>query len=109
VVLGLAAAAVAAFVVAGRGARSETSSIADVVTSAPAQAGTAVAEANLRSAIASMQAYRAINGTYAGASLPGSGVRVVRADAAGSGIEATAAGATTSARGPAGTVAAGPC
>jgi hypothetical protein len=93
---------VAGFVLVGRSTRSQTASVAQVVTSLPGLAGAAVAEANLQSAIASLQSYYAVNGTYAGATVSDAAIRVVTADATGYCIETTVDGQTASDRGPGG-------
>jgi hypothetical protein len=103
------AAGVVAFVLLGRSANKETSSVAQVVTGAPAEAGVGVAEANLQTAANDMQGYFVANGTYAGATVDVPNVQVVTADATGYCIQSTVAGQTASDRGPGGTPAPGGC
>jgi hypothetical protein len=76
------------------------------VTQMIGQANSAVAAANFEQADAAMQAFYAQSGTYAGATLPpGTGVALVRADAASYCLEAGAEHET----GPGGTAQPGPC
>ena len=80
------------------------------VTSAEARAETTAAAANFQGVAASLQAWFAENGTYAGASLPpGSGVVLARADTSGYCLQTTAGAVVEHEVGPAGQPQAGPC
>lgn len=81
------------------------------VTQAIAQASTAVAATNFQGADAALQAFFAQSGTYAGATLPpGTGVVLVRADAASYCLQATAADGTAQhENGPGGRALPGAC
>ena len=77
---------------------------------AQTQATAAVSTLNFTQAGAELEAFRAENGTYAGAVLPASfGVTLARADAASYCLQAGVGGATQHFTGPGGPVAAGPC
>ena len=77
---------------------------------AETEATAAVSTLNFTQAGAELEAFRAENGTYAGAVLPASfGVTLARADAASYCLQAGVGGATQHFTGPGGPVAAGPC
>jgi hypothetical protein len=69
VVGALAVSAVAAVVHIGRGAASETKTVAHVATTMPAEISKGAAAANVRSAIPSLEAFYAEHGTYGGADI----------------------------------------
>lgn len=79
------------------------------VEAAESSASAGVAAANLQSAATTLEASRAASGTYAGTSLDGLGVRLVRADAASYCVEAGTGAATTHLAGPGGRPSPGPC
>jgi hypothetical protein len=80
------------------------------VTSAEARAETTAAATNFQGFVASLQAWFAENGTYAGATLPaGSGVVLARADSSGYCLQRTAGGVVEHEVGPGGQPQAGPC
>jgi hypothetical protein len=80
------------------------------VTSAEARAETTAAAANFAGVTASLQAWFAENGTYAGAALPpGSGVVLARADTSGYCLQTTAGTAVEHEAGPGGQPQPGPC
>jgi predicted deacylase len=80
------------------------------VTSAEARAETTAAATNFQGVVASLQAWFAENGAYAGASLPpGSGVVLARADTSGYCLQTTAGGVVEHEVGPGGQPQAGPC
>jgi hypothetical protein len=80
------------------------------VTSAEARAETTAAAANFQGVVASLQAWFAENGTYAGATLPpGSGVVLARADTSGYCLQTTAGAVVEHEVGPGGQPQAGPC
>lgn len=80
------------------------------VTSAEARAETTAAATNFQGVVASLQAWFAENGTYAGAALPpGSGVVLVRADTNGYCLQTTAGTAVEHEAGPGGQPQPGPC
>jgi hypothetical protein len=69
----------------------------------------AAAATALQQASSALDQSRALNGTYAGASLGGFGVRVVRADASGYCIQTASNGSLFHLAGPGGTPAPGGC
>lgn len=80
------------------------------VTRIEAQASSTVAAANFQGAVQALQASYAANGTYAGAALPaGSGVTLVRADAAGYCLQSVVGTDVEHVLGPNGQPQAGPC
>jgi hypothetical protein len=80
------------------------------VTSAEARAETTAAVASFQGVVASLQAWFAENGTYAGAVLPpGSGVVLARADSNGYCLQTTAGTAVEHELGPGGQPQPGPC
>ena len=80
------------------------------VTSAEARAETTAAATNFQGVAASLQAWFAENGTYAGAGLPpGSGVVLARADTSGYCLQTTAGAVVEHEVGPGGQPQAGPC
>jgi len=80
------------------------------VTSAEARAETTAAATNFQGVVASLQAWFAENGTYAGATLPpGSGVVLARADSSGYCLQTTAGAVVEHEVGPGGQPQAGPC
>jgi hypothetical protein len=83
---------------------------APVVTHAETQAQAFTAATNLEGAAPVLQAWYAANGTYAGVTLPpGSGVALVRADAASYCLQTSDATSVMHENGPSGTAQAGPC
>jgi hypothetical protein len=80
---------------------------------APAQhieaAGQAASALTFRQAEVQLEQFRALNGTYAGASLAGFDVTLVRADASSYCLQAGSATTTSHLAGPDGTSTAGPC
>jgi hypothetical protein len=77
---------------------------------AEAQAKEAVGSLNFAQAATELEAFRAENGTYAGAVLPPSfGVTLAQADAASYCLQAGLGGSLQHFAGPGGTAAAGPC
>ena len=104
----LAALAVAAYFYAAQMRDSGPTSPA--VTSAEARAETTAAATTFQGVVASLQAWFAENGTYAGAALPpGSGVVLVRADTNGYCLQTTAGAAVEHEVGPSGVPQPGPC
>ena len=80
------------------------------VTSAEARAETTAAATNFQGVVASLQAWFAENGTYAGAALPpGSGVVLARADTNGYCLQTAAGTAVEHEVGPGGQPQPGPC
>jgi hypothetical protein len=80
------------------------------VTSVEARAETTAAATNFQGVVASLQAWFAENGTYAGATLPpGSGVVLARADSSGYCLQTTAGSVVEHEVGPGGQPQAGPC
>jgi len=80
------------------------------VTTAEARAETTAAAANFQGVTASLQAWFAENGTYAGAVLPpGSGVVFARADMSGYCLQTSAGDAVEHEVGPGGQPQPGPC
>jgi hypothetical protein len=69
VVGALAVSAVAAVVHIGRGATSETKTVASVATTMPAEIAKQAAAANVRSATPSLEAFHADHGTHGGADI----------------------------------------
>ena len=69
----------------------------------------AAAATALQQASTALDQSHALNGSYAGASLAGFGVTLVRADAAGYCIQTTSNGSVFHLAGPGGTIAAGAC
>ena len=81
-----------------------------VATHAESQASSEVATANFQSAAATVEAYHAENGTYAGVTLaPGLGLVVVRADDSAYCLQGGAGAAAQHLAGPGGSPAPGPC
>jgi hypothetical protein len=79
-------------------------------TSAEARAETTAAATNFQGVVASLQAWFAENGTYAGAAPPpGSGVVLARADSSGYCLQTTAGSVVEHEVGPGGQPQAGPC
>lgn len=77
---------------------------------AESQATAAVGALNFTGAATELEAFRAENGTYAGAALPPAfGVTLVRADASAYCLQAGVDGSTQHFTGPGGSPAAGPC
>ena len=77
---------------------------------ARADATAAVSSINFTAAAPELEAYRAENGTYAGASLsPGFGVTLVRADATSYCLQSGVGTSVQHFAGPSGATAAGPC
>jgi hypothetical protein len=80
------------------------------VTNAEARAETTAAGANFQGVVASLQAWFAENGTYAGATLPpGSGVTLARADTSAYCLQTAAGAAVEHEVGPGGEPQPGPC
>src|ERR671935_1058572 len=69
----------------------------------------AAAATALQQASTALDQSHALNGSYAGASLAGFGVTLVRADAAGYCMQTTSKGSVFHLAGPGGTIAAGAC
>jgi hypothetical protein len=69
----------------------------------------AAAGVNFQQAVAALEQFRAANGTYAGASLAGLGVTLVRSDAASYCLEAVVGGTVFHETGPNGAPSAGRC
>jgi hypothetical protein len=80
------------------------------MTNAEARAETTAAGANFQGVVASLQAWFAENGTYAGATLPpGSGVTLARADTSAYCLQTAAGAAVEHEVGPGGEPQPGPC
>jgi hypothetical protein len=114
----VAVAAVAGFVRLGHSAANVTKTIALVPATMPQEAAEQAAEANVREALPSVEAYYADHGTYAGATIDAlrtydsgidSTVAVGWAENAGYCIESTVAGQTASVTGPSGSPALRAC
>ena len=103
----LASLAVGAYLYAGS-AKTESPASTQVQT-VEQQAEAAASTADLQAAATELEAFRAANGTYEGASLTGgSGVTVVRADTSSYCIQTAGAGAMHE-TGPSGSPQSGPC
>jgi hypothetical protein len=104
----LAALAAGAYLFAVQSQKEGTT--ANAVTQVEAQAASAAAGTNFQGAAQALQAWYAVNGTYAGATLPpGSGVLLVRADASGYCLQTPPGSAVEHALGPGGSPLPGPC
>jgi len=93
----------------GRNARIATQTVIGQPVELTSDAAVQAASANVSTAAVSLEAYRAANGTYSGATGIPAGVRVVEADDSTYCIESTVHGETVSDRGPNGRVVAGGC
>jgi lipid-binding SYLF domain-containing protein len=101
----LALATSAPFLLGGCG----SSSPVDVATGQIGRADDQATAINLEAAATSLEQSRTVNGTYAGATLTDTSVRLVRADASSYCLESASRTATYHLAGPGGTVALGPC
>jgi hypothetical protein len=88
----------------------ENGPTSDTARQAESQGTAAVSSLNFTQAATELEAYRAENGTYAGAALPPAfGVALVRADAGSYCLQAGVGTSTQHFAGPGGTPASGPC
>ena len=103
----LAALVIGAYLTVGGGGNSSPSSAQ--VTTVEQQAVAAASSVNFQQAAAALEQNRAASGSYAGTSLAGFGVQLVRADAASYCIQSGTGTSLEHEQGPGGSPAAGAC